>query len=235
MQHECAICTNGPVSDFKPEQGAYDIGEVYSTPESVYAPILHILSESLGVRSLTNASQDGASLSQSMTSRLTSARRNPRPCILLATASSAARKHNVCLMATYSKTQITNLPEAFRHFSLAVYPNPALLPPFNDHVHSIPEWDQPMQWIIAIEYKTSRLVKGDAGRWRCGQVPYVFGEGAMDHIDLRVRTTRAIWQSKCARDPTFAANQLDEVKVSAKYARQLGPSTLLISPGPSGS
>ena len=214
MQHQCAVCTHGPVNDFKPEQGEYDLGEVYSTPESVYAPILYVLSQTLGKQFSADSLKDRASLSRSMQSRLNSTRRNPRPCILLSTASPTAPSYKVCLMATYSKAQITTLPEAFRHFSLAVHPNSILLPPFNDHVHSIPEWDQPTQWIIAVEYPTSRLVKGNAGRWLCGQVPYVFGESAMDHIDGRVRTTRAIWQSRCTQDPVFAANQFSRVKVS---------------------
>nr|VWP01478.1 N/A [Ganoderma boninense] len=209
MQYDCAVCANGVVMDFKREQTMYNIGEVYGTRESVYAPILEMLGA--GAQVAPSALQSRVSIPRSIQSRVDSIGRSPRPCILLQAASPGETEHDVCLMATYTSAQIVDLPQAFRHFSLAVHPNPSALPPFNDHIHSIPEWDLPTQWIIAIDFKTRRMVKGNIGRWRCGLEHYVFGASAVEHLRVRVRKTRAIWQSKCALDPAFASCQLQEV------------------------
>ncbi|PIL33727.1 hypothetical protein GSI_04352 [Ganoderma sinense ZZ0214-1] len=209
MLSDCAVCTTGVVRDFKQEQTMYNVGEVYGARESVYAPILNMLSA--GAQVAPTALQSRVSISRSIQSRVDSINRSPRPCILLQAASPGDIEHDVCLMATYTGAQIADLPQAFRHFSLAVHPNPTVLSPFNDHIHSIPDWDLPTQWIIAIDFKTRRMVKGTVGRWRCGREPYVFGASAIEYLRVRVRKTRAIWQSKCALDPTFASFQLQEV------------------------
>ncbi|KZT71948.1 hypothetical protein DAEQUDRAFT_736437 [Daedalea quercina L-15889] len=110
-------------------------GDIYRMEQSVKTPIELILAQSAQALSRRSFSTTSNS-TNSATARRTKLK--GRPCIITSDRSSQlSQKTSIYLMATYEDTPIEEMPEIFRHFSIAVYPNTSeqLV-----HLHTAPDW-----------------------------------------------------------------------------------------------
>lgn len=201
------------------ERTTFRPGEVFGIRESVFTPIEHILVD-MGGTGLTGDAYHRSQNSLHSICTQEKATHKKRPCILTEytrkapTGMTGAR---ICIMCTFEKTPIENLPLIFRHFCVQVYTEDAPAPQ-DVHLHSLPEWDLrgDMQWIIMWPFNTTREL---LGRWRvtppdCTQRPgMAFGVSAMKHIETISAEKDREWKAFCATQPGFAAEQERQYRV----------------------
>ncbi|OJT08389.1 hypothetical protein TRAPUB_728 [Trametes pubescens] len=151
MAKRCLKCVPDRYSGPQ-EATTFRRGEVFEIQESVFTPIEHIFA-AMRVSGLSgNALYRSQSSLHSIRTQERATHKH-RPCILMEymirDAKLGVSGVYICLMGTFEKTPIENLPWIFRHFCLQVYTKNAAVVE-DDHVHSIPEWPLrgDMQWII---------------------------------------------------------------------------------------
>lgn len=220
MAKSCLRCGPDQHGDPEDEMMFYH-GEVFGIRESVFTPIEDILRRISGLTG--EALRRSRSSFYSLRSR-GSATHKRRPCILM---NRMIRKRNigtvlphVCLMCTFEKTPIDDLPRIFRHFCLQVFTENAKLLE-TTHLHSMPVWPMPgeMQWIIMWRFQTTREL---LGRWPtkagCGErTGMAFGKKAMSQLNALCEKKQHEWKAFCETQPGFAEEQERQINVRLEH------------------
>ncbi|OJT08391.1 hypothetical protein TRAPUB_730 [Trametes pubescens] len=211
------------------EEAIFRSGEVFGIQESVFTPIEEILYRLSGLAG--QALRRSRSSFHSLCKRANATHKR-RPCILMdqtyRVSDKGVKSPRVCLMCTFEKTPIDDLPQIFRHFCLQVYTELADVLE-TAHIHSIPIWPLhgEMQWIIMWPFQTTREM---LGRWPrrgskagCGQrMGMAFGKKAMSQLDMLCKKKAKEWKAFCVSQPGFAEEQEDKIR---KYKKTWKPST----------
>lgn len=218
MANRCLRC--GPDQHAGPEEHTtFRRGEVFEIQESVFTPIEHILADMRVSGLAGEALRRSKSSLHSMRTK-ENATHKCRPCILMEDIRKARTGMvgcNICVMATFERTPIEDLPRIFRHFCLQVYTKRATV--MEDlHLHSLPEWSLrrgKTQWIIVWPFDTTRKL---GGRWRAlegERTGMAFGEYAVGYLEDLCEMKNREWKALCESQPGFAAEQEDEYRVRA--------------------
>ncbi|KAI0690772.1 hypothetical protein C8T65DRAFT_834310 [Cerioporus squamosus] len=228
----CSACLDAKFRDGFVHDRLYASGQVLAISASVYLPYFHALSPE-GAPPIPERHLAG------MRARRLDNHDTYRPCVLLtAVDDPGAEVPAVCLLATYDKDPISELPFAFQFFSFKVFnPKCDMIgdPSLGRHLHTTPEWryTPAQQWIIAVWYRATNLgsnppgwpvyrVPEQPGRWRTRRSrrpPSAFGTHAMGTLQGIIRECERHWEIVCA-DPLLLEEVRKEVVMhEAKRSR----------------
>ena len=199
--------------------------------QSVKDPIRHILQRFL--RDAQEVANGGSSTrSQSRSTRPPSLPSLPsstcegkyRPCIVDVLPTRSTKDMYIYVMATYDNTPLSNMPEIYRHFSLAVSPNRY---GNHNHLHVHPEWvGKPNQWVIACRYPVSEQVYAGTSRWLNAwrPQPEVNRRAKLSHPRFEQTMLRALdvasdfrmdaWLRRCNAEPMLVDGMVKACQVS---------------------
>lgn len=177
-------------------------GEVRAIQESVFTPCFDILADHITKLPDHLADFSNSSL-RSIKSKKRRATHKTRPCIIL--NEGKLRPDNttdaeVCLLATFEKTPMTELPKLFRHFCVPIVPHDDVPTPNKEnHLHSMPyDWSQYNTWAIAWRLKSTRAVDNTWVDFRLPEVSeWYFGRRAIRILMRQCDERRDAWDKLC--------------------------------------
>lgn len=127
--------------------------------------------------------------------------KDPRPCLICPAPaiSNGPTGQTVCLMATFHKDPIQKIHAIYRHFMVPIWPTKRTMKPTDqeEHLHTIPAWENMPQWIIAYPYQLNNQVVTDRFTHPgCSQAAYHVDEESMDEFMELCRLKRRQWVAK---------------------------------------
>ncbi len=203
------------------EDCVLSMGDAYTINESVCTPIYDILRQPESNLDRTQFVQSNESFRSMFTQTTATRNDDGRPCILMEYYKEAPRRkvmRKVCLVTTYWGRPISELPKIFREFSIPVFPNYAITPDCDCHVHSLPKWSREDAWIIAWVFRTNRpLIHRMRAKREMSEhrENLVFGRTAMAYLKRDADNKRSEWVEKCKK-PNFGRAYAKEFYVSTR-------------------
>lgn len=157
---DCAGCTNPtPPAPALPPTALpplYKVGHIATIFESIATPVEHLFLNYEHYLNPTAVKRckdalDGISAPDSPVGKY-------RPCVLTSPLVSGEKGADCMLLATINYTPYGDLPRVYRWFLVGIYPNKShpLLP----HLHTVPEWRNPSQWVMAYSFRSTRSLVG---------------------------------------------------------------------------
>lgn len=146
-------------------------GAIYTTHDSVYAPIFELIRQKGGAEFMESHCPSISSLA---TRASMGTAGKPRPCIDM--EGSAHQIGNlselkICMMATFEGDPFEHLPIIIQHFTVPMFPNDgASYNPTHQasKLATYPAWHRTNQWVIACTMKTRPHRLAGKFRVRCG-------------------------------------------------------------------